>query len=654
MKNIKSTTIRFKLISSFIVLTLIATLIGYIGLASIQNQSDNFSRIKENRLPSLISFSNLNKERMIIRSQTLEIITTQTLDSVLIEEAISDVQKKRQNSWKIVDENWQVLTSITRETEQGKKMQEELANHYQAWRAVYIDLDRIIEQMAESKNYSQFMDLQEEYYQAYLKMVPISDEMGQSFDKLSSNNLEVTNSLIEQSVAGGKTSQSSMLFIIIGAFIFSALLAFLISGNIQKIISSLVLETKKLVKAAVDGQLSARGKPEAINFEFREIVVGINETLDAVIHPLNTAAEYISRIAKGDIPEPITAQFNGDFNTIKNNINLLVTSTNEIIEKTRLIAEGDLRINLKKRSENDELMIALINMVEKIHEIVSNIYDGADNITVASAQLSSASEQMSQGSSEQATSAEEVTSAIEQMNANIAQNSDNAQQTEKIATKASKDIIEANEAVETTVKAMLEIAEKINIINDIAEKTDILAINAAIEAARAGEHGKGFAVVAAEVRKLAENSQIASKEIGEVSKRSVEISKNSGVLLSNVVPDIQKTKQLVQEIAAASAEQNSGSHQILSAINQLNTVVQQNAASAEELSSNSEEMTAQAETLKEMVSYFTLRSNSIQKKNSFSKQKASSLHSPSQNQKSFTKKSVTLNLGLENIDNDLS
>jgi methyl-accepting chemotaxis protein len=195
---------------------------------------------------------------------------------------------------------------------------------------------------------------------------------------------------------------------------------------------------------------------------------------------------------------------------------------------------------------------------------------------------------------------------MEEMVGNITQNSDNARQTEQIALRASTDIQEGNKAVLTTVEAMKTIAEKIAIVGEIAEKTDLLAINAAIEAARAGELGKGFAVVAAEVRKLAENSQAAAKEINNVSKTSVKVADESGVLLQKIVPDIQKTALLVQEIAAASLEQNSGANQVNNAIMQLNAVTQKNAAAAEEMSSSAEEMASQAEQLSELISFYKL------------------------------------------------
>jgi len=220
-----------------------------------------------------------------------------------------------------------------------------------------------------------------------------------------------------------------------------------------------------------------------------------------------------------------------------------------------------------------------------------------ESVASSSQQTSSSSEELSQGAAEQASAAEEASSAIEQMTSNIMQNSENAQATEKIAMQTSSDAIDGGKAVKQTVEAMKDIAEKINIIEEIARQTNLLALNAAIEAARAGEHGKGFAVVAAEVRKLAERSQKASGQISELSSSSVEIAERAGQLLGTIVPNIQRTAELVQEISAASAEQKSGSEQINKAIQQLDLVIQQNASSAEEMASTAEEMSSYSENM---------------------------------------------------------
>jgi methyl-accepting chemotaxis protein len=263
------------------------------------------------------------------------------------------------------------------------------------------------------------------------------------------------------------------------------------------------------------------------------------------------------------------------------------------------IAEGNLMVNVSC-STNDEmgqLCNALSNMAGRLSNIVREIIDGADNITAASMEMSSTSQTVSQGASEQASSTEEVSTSMEEMTANIQQNTDNSKQTETIASKAVISIKVGSESTNIAVSSMKEIAEKIQIINDIAFQTNILALNAAVEAARAGEHGKGFAVVAAEVRKLAERSKIAADEINQLSTSGVKISEKAGIQLAELVPEIEKTSNLVLEITASSNEQNSGADQINNAIQQLSQVTQQNAAASEELAS-------QAEQLKDLISYF--------------------------------------------------
>ncbi len=276
-----------------------------------------------------------------------------------------------------------------------------------------------------------------------------------------------------------------------------------------------------------------------------------------------------------------------------------------VLEMAQRTAAGDLATKVERQNKEETgLYAAMIDMIKKLREVVGDVKSAASNVASGSQQMSSTSQQMSEGSTEQAASAEEASSSMEEMAANIRQNTDNAQQTEKIAIKAAKDAQEGGKAVEQTVTAMKEIAGKISIIEEIARQTNLLALNAAIEAARAGEHGRGFAVVASEVRKLAERSQTAAAEISELSSTSVEIAEKAGEMLTRIVPDIQKTAELVQEISASSNEQNTGAEQINRAIQQLDQVIQQNASASEEMASTSEELSAQAGQLQDSISFF--------------------------------------------------
>jgi methyl-accepting chemotaxis protein len=310
----------------------------------------------------------------------------------------------------------------------------------------------------------------------------------------------------------------------------------------------------------------------------------------------------------------------------------IINSISQSIDKAKnaikSIAEGDLTINIDTSTKDEigELLEYLQSMVGKLKEVIGYVTTASDNIASASMQMSSSSQQVSQGATEQASSAEEVSSSMEEMSSNIGQNTDNAQQTEKIALQAAEDVREGSIAVNQTVESMKTIAEKITIIGEIARQTNLLALNAAVEAARAGEHGKGFAVVAAEVRKLAERSQIAATEIDALSKSSVSIAEKSGKLLEQIVPNIQKTSKLVQEIAASSMEQNAGSEQVNSAVQQLSQVIQQNAAASEEMATSSEELSSQAEQLKDTISFFKIDTHTRNKQGVFTATAAKPTH----------------------------
>ena len=275
------------------------------------------------------------------------------------------------------------------------------------------------------------------------------------------------------------------------------------------------------------------------------------------------------------------------------------------------IASGDLSISISRKllSRKDEvgtLSNSLNDMTMNLQGIVSRVAEATDYITTGSLQLKDSSQLLSSGAVQQAANAEEVSSSMEEMRANISQSADNSSQTEKIAIKAALDARESGETVNEAIEAMTMIANKINIIEEISRSTNLLALNAAIEAARAGEHGKGFAVVASEVRKLAEQSQVAAGEITQLASKTVTLSQVSGEKLAKLVPDIQRTAELVEEISSAGNEQQSGVNQITTAIQQLDQIIQDNASSSEELSATSEVLADQAEQLKSAIQFFKI------------------------------------------------
>jgi Methyl-accepting chemotaxis protein len=290
----------------------------------------------------------------------------------------------------------------------------------------------------------------------------------------------------------------------------------------------------------------------------------------------------------------------------------------EGVKLAKTYASGDLTHKIQEKNlslddEFGELNRALANMGEKLKSVVTDIYVGANQVAAAGLQINSTTQQISEGANEQASSVEEVSSSMEEMASNIQLNSDNTEQTEKIADITAREVKNLSDISNKSLESVRLISGKIGIINDIAFQTNILALNAAVEAARAGEHGRGFAVVAAEVRKLAENSRIAANEIMDLAKGSLSNTEAAVSQMIQLIPEIEKTSKLVQEIAASNRELNGGTNQVNSAIQQLNMVSQQNASAAEELASSAEELSSQAGHLRDIVSFFRTEQQSYTK-----------------------------------------
>ena len=328
----------------------------------------------------------------------------------------------------------------------------------------------------------------------------------------------------------------------------------------------------------------------------------LGKSLQLMLGSMRERAALADKLSLGDLT--VEAKVLSEEDTLGKSLQQMLGNMRERAALADKIATGDLTVEARILSAQDVLGKSLAQMVVNLRNVVGEVAGAAQNLAAGSEEVSATAQQLSEGASEQAAAAEETSASMEEMTASIEQNSGNAKETDAIASKAAQDASLGGDEVTQTVTAMKEIAQRINIIEEIARKTDLLALNAAVEAARAGEHGKGFAVVASEVRKLAERSQTAAGEITRLTSNGVAVAQGAGEMLQKLVPEIRRTAELVQEIHAASVEQNTGAIQVNKAIQQLDQVIQQNAAAAEEMAATSEELSSQAAQLQASIAFF--------------------------------------------------
>jgi methyl-accepting chemotaxis protein len=683
----KKFTIRQRFFIVFILTSSFSLVIGIIGIAQIKKLKQQNKAVYTQEIKILADLTKVTSGFHNLRSTYRDMISVNKLSEI----------KKNLN---MQDSIFEYIDSISTELSVlilPKKEQETFAIFKEA-------KDEIKKRLFELKklSLSNKDTLAFSYMRKNISPSVIKGQM--AIEALTKQQVEDASRMIVSEQSEARAAIILMITLLLLGFSLTLFLGWYISNDIYKTINSIILEIRKLTEAAIRGNLNLRSNPQKIDPEFQEIITGINATLDALVTPLNLAASYVDRISKGDIPAPISDNYEGDFALIKENLNkcieailllikdanllaeaaargkldervdamkhsgdfrkvveglndtlanvaipfkeatsviqqisigespsiiqgvyqgdyaILHRSTKDLIRANRLIIEkmqqlanGDLTVKLDKRSENDELMGAINEMVTQVESLISQFRQTANYVAKVSLEISTGAQQMSQGATEQAAASDIVSSSMEQMASNIQQNANNAQQTEEIAQKAAKNIVQSNVISNQTISTMTNIANKTANISDIAFQTNILALNAAVEAARAGEYGRGFAVVAAEVRKLAEHSKAAASAINLASIEGVNIASEAGRQLEAVVPEIEKTSHLVQEIAAASNEQNLGVEQINKALFQLNKVTQQNATVSEQLATNAEELANQSEYLRDLVSYFKTKLNNESK-----------------------------------------
>ncbi len=603
----KNMGVRMKMILGFVLLYVIAIAIGLIGIRGIKTTLKSNAALIQRQVPAALSLAGLKEAQLFIMVSERALFIPGMKTNELIQTQYNSIDFGMKGSEKATA----IYEALSRDEEKDKmwkdllEVKKQLIEEDNKIIALSKDRDALFA-AGKDETSPEVISLETKAINETLVSREYALKANDMINALIAKENEATKTNLLSNVADGKRAIVMVIILLVGGFLIGFTTSYLSAHSIMRILRSIREQFRKVVEEVLEGKLATRANAMETNWEFRDITDGLNNTLDAVINPLTVAADYVEKISNGNMPPVITEQYKGDFNIIICNLNTLINTLNDITTKAQLIANGDLTVDLKVRSENDVMIRSLKDMVKSTANIISEFQTAANNISASSQQMSSTSQQMSQGASEQASSAEEVSSSMEQMAANIQQNTENAQQTEKIALNASDGISKLSQSALETSNYMIEVADKVSIIGEIARQTNILALNAAVEAARAGEHGKGFAVVAAEVRKLAERSQTAAAEIDTLTKTSVRATEEGAKMMSSIIPEINKTAKLVQEIAAASIEQNSGADQVNNAIQQLNHVTQQNAAASEEMATSSEELASQAQQLMEMITFFKI------------------------------------------------
>ncbi len=601
-------TIKAKLLLMLGLAVLGLIFVSALSLLSLRHASESIADIGKNRLPSVVGLYQMQGALSEFQRINLNVALWENNPKAHTE--FSKILERKKVAHVDFEKGRKIYEVLPQDKEE-ETLWKQFIKEYDDMKPVEAEIDIVIEQLAKNTSAAEQKALFEKYYPMRTTVSRQSQEAEAVLSKIVTLNVNLS----EQTTHGAEKDASSSVSLMIGASLVMGLLTVLIGLFVlRSTLGQLGGEpayVSQVMQRLAAGDLSVNVITRAD--DTRSMAFAIKTMIATLSEVIKETQTVVSAAAQGDLTRRVSmAGKQGFAADLGCSINQLAetsaTVMGEVGNVLRVMAEGDLtqRVSNSYHGEFKLLAEALNSTLDQLGETLAEVRSGADSITAAAEQVAATAQSLSQATTEQAASLEETTSAVEEMSASITQNTENAKITDGIAKQSAEDAKQGGQAVTATVNAMKQIADKISIIDDIAYRTDLLALNAAIEAARAGEHGMGFAVVAAEVRKLAERSQVAAQEIGELASGSVKTAEDAGALLISMLPSIQKTADLVREITYASNEQTSGAGQITQAMGQLNKVTQQNAAGSEELSATAEEMNGQALALQELVDQFKL------------------------------------------------
>ena len=612
---IANLTIRAKLILLLSVAVLGLLIVGGTGVRGLKVVDTNLNEITANRFPSVLGLYEMIGG--IIENQRAA-LNTAIFENDYTENArtqFASIVARKKKGMESYDKGFKIYDPLPQTKEEEAEWKVYL-KEYEEFKKADGQVSLVIESLAKNSGEKEQKALFVKFYAARAVSAPLSQKAEARLRKITDMNVGYGNDAAKTADRAGEVAITTMAVVAAIITVIVISLGLFILRSTLRQLGGEPGYVREVMNKLANGDLSVsltvkEDDTQSMTFAIKSMVGKLSQLI-------SETQAVVGAASNGDLSKRIDmGDKQGYAHDLGSSVNLLAQTSATVMGDVggvlKAMADGDLtqRVDGDYKGDFKSLADALNNTLDTLSNTLAEVGGGASGITSASGQVAATAQSLSQATTQQAASLEETTAAVEEMSASIAQNTENSKVTDGIAKQSADDAKKGGEAVSATVTAMKSIAEKISIIDDIAYRTDLLALNAAIEAARAGEHGMGFAVVAAEVRKLAERSQVAAQEIGELAANSVKTAEDAGALLLTMLPSIQKTAELVREITFASNEQTTGAGQISTAMTQLNQITQQNAAGAEQLSATAEEMNSQAEALQGLVEQFKLQKGHI-------------------------------------------